>query len=109
MGTLNLTERCDFCSYMWMSHKASGRVIIKFCCVGYAALMAERILWPCGLSALKISVIIWKNDATVWAQIILLCFKTIHSRYFPTQNNVLWNLFKKERCDKQDTTELHNV
>lgn len=51
----------------------------------------------------------WKNDATGWAQITLLCFKTIHSRSFLMQNHVLWNLFKKEPCDKQETTDLYNA
>jgi hypothetical protein len=70
-------------------------------------LWQQRELCGHGLSALKMSVIMWKNDATVWAKIILLCLKKIHSRSFLTQNHVLWNLFEKESRDKQDTTELH--
>jgi len=35
-----------------------------------------------------------QNDATVWAQITVPCFKTIHSRSFQTLNHVLWNLRK---------------
>jgi len=71
----------------------------------------KAVLFLCGrgLSALKISVTMWQNDATVWAQITGPCFKTIDSRSFLTLNHVLWNLFEKEPCDKQDTTELHNA
>ena len=49
------------------------------CCVGYTAHCAYRNFWLCGLNAWKIRVIMWKNNLIVQNQIIVYCFKTIHS------------------------------
>jgi hypothetical protein len=105
MGTLKFHREVQFL-FIYVGHKACGRVINKLFVLAML-LWQQRELCGRGLSALKISVIMWKNDATVWTKIILLCLKTIHSRSFLTQNHVLWNLFEKEPCDKQDTNELH--
>jgi hypothetical protein len=54
----------------------------KFCCVGCTALRAYRNLWLCGLSVLKLRVIVWKNDVSVLTQIILYSLKRVHEVWF---------------------------
>jgi hypothetical protein len=56
----------------------------KFCFGCTVFVRVCRNLWRSGLSALKIRVIVWKNDVTVQAQMILYCFKTIYSGCFLT-------------------------
>ena len=55
---------------MCMSQRVSGR-FLTFCSVGCTAHCAYRNLFPSGLSALKIRVIVRKNDVNAQIQIIL--------------------------------------
>ena len=68
--------------------KYPERFFLKFSCVGYSAVGAQRNLWPGGLCSLEIMKIIWENDATVQIQIIMYYFKEIGGRYFQTQPRV---------------------
>jgi hypothetical protein len=48
-------------------------------------------LWPGILSALKIRLILWKNDSMYRPQKMLCCFQTVHFRYSLTHPNVSKN------------------
>jgi len=45
MGTLKSHTEVQFL-FLYVGHKASRRATIKRFCVGYAAVMAQRTLWP---------------------------------------------------------------
>ena len=55
--------------------KVSGRMCLKFCCVGSTAYCAYRDLWPGGLSALAIRVCTRENGATVKSVTTCIAFK----------------------------------
>ena len=49
--------------------------VLKFCSVGCTAHCAYRYVFPSGLSALKIRVIIWTNEASAQMQVKLRTLK----------------------------------
>jgi hypothetical protein len=67
---------------MWISQKVSGKMFYNLFCVGYIFFGGNTVcnLWFGGQIALKIRLIMWKNDATVQIQIILCCFETVRAR-----------------------------
>ena len=77
-----------------------------FHCVGCIAHCACWYQGPGGLSALKISVLVWKTDPTVQDKIIV-CFKKIHSGYFLTHPHTNVGSYPKENTKQQNI--VHSI
>jgi hypothetical protein len=71
---------------MWISQKVSGKMFYSLflCWLHFFLRYTVCNLWFGGQIALKIRLIMWKNDATVQTQIILCCFETVCARDFLT-------------------------